>query len=184
MRTFDRSAGAHWPRMPVRCAFPQSLLGWISQAYHNGWCSPHTSCCPPAAPSALTATAASPMQIDLSWTDNSDDESGFSIECSPDGTSGWSERGWRVSIPCLCGHAEVTSIQCCWDSPSPSFDKAPGVEASAGNPRRVLTVARTFTHAERFPPNPYRRLARAVGGRPYSSPPRGHPAYHRARWLW
>jgi predicted phage tail protein len=34
----------------------------------------------PPAPSALTATAVSRTQINLSWTDNSGDESGFKIE--------------------------------------------------------------------------------------------------------
>lgn len=35
---------------------------------------------PPAAPSALSASAVSASQINLSWTDNAGDESGFSIE--------------------------------------------------------------------------------------------------------
>ncbi len=35
---------------------------------------------PPAAPSGLAATAISASQIDLAWTDNSDDEDGFRIE--------------------------------------------------------------------------------------------------------
>ena len=34
----------------------------------------------PAAPSTLTATAASSTQINLSWTDNSNNEDGFRIE--------------------------------------------------------------------------------------------------------
>ncbi|MDI6820984.1 MAG: dockerin type I domain-containing protein [Patescibacteria group bacterium] len=34
----------------------------------------------PQAPSSLTATAASPSQINLSWTDNSSNETGFQIE--------------------------------------------------------------------------------------------------------
>jgi len=37
------------------------------------------------APSSLTATAISFYQVDLSWTDNSDEESGFEIERSTDG---------------------------------------------------------------------------------------------------
>jgi len=44
----------------------------------------------PAAPSNLAAGAYSSGQIDLAWTDNSTDESGFKIERSADGVSGWS----------------------------------------------------------------------------------------------
>jgi len=42
---------------------------------------------PPAAPSGLGATAVSTSQIDLSWTDSSNDETGFNIERSLDGTN-------------------------------------------------------------------------------------------------
>ena len=45
----------------------------------------------PAAPSTLTATAASSSQINLSWTDNSNNETGFKVERSPDGSTGWTE---------------------------------------------------------------------------------------------
>ncbi len=45
----------------------------------------------PTAPTNLTATASSPTQIDLSWADNSSDESGFKIERSPNGSSGWTQ---------------------------------------------------------------------------------------------
>jgi len=41
---------------------------------------------PPNAPTALTATPVSQTQIDLAWTDNSTDETGFKIE-SPAGTA-------------------------------------------------------------------------------------------------
>jgi len=41
----------------------------------------------PASPSALTATAVSSSQINLSWMDNSNNEDGFVIERSTDGTS-------------------------------------------------------------------------------------------------
>jgi uncharacterized protein YxeA len=44
-----------------------------------------TSACPPNTPTGLTATATSQTQIDLSWTDNSNDETGFKIE-QPAGT--------------------------------------------------------------------------------------------------
>lgn len=42
---------------------------------------------PPAAPSNLTATAASSSQVNLSWTDHASNETGFAIERSSAGTS-------------------------------------------------------------------------------------------------
>jgi hypothetical protein len=41
----------------------------------------------PAAPDTLTAGAASSSQINLSWTDMSDDETGFAVERSADGAT-------------------------------------------------------------------------------------------------
>jgi subtilase family protein/fibronectin type III domain protein len=41
----------------------------------------------PAAPSNLTATAINSTRIDISWTDNSSNETGFKIERSTDGTT-------------------------------------------------------------------------------------------------
>ncbi len=43
---------------------------------------------PPIAPSALTATAVKYYQVDLTWTDNADDETSFEIERSDSGASG------------------------------------------------------------------------------------------------
>lgn len=45
----------------------------------------------PDAPSDLVATAASPSQIDLEWTDNSSDEASFTLQRSLDGLTGWAE---------------------------------------------------------------------------------------------
>lgn len=45
---------------------------------------------PPAAPANLVASAVSDIQINLSWVDNSNDESGFKIERSPNG-SAWTQ---------------------------------------------------------------------------------------------
>jgi subtilase family protein/fibronectin type III domain protein len=42
---------------------------------------------PPAAPTGLTATAVSSSQIDLAWSDNSNNETAFEIERSTDGSS-------------------------------------------------------------------------------------------------
>jgi len=44
-----------------------------------------------SAPSNLVATAVSSSQINLSWNDNSNNETGFKIERSLNGSSGWSE---------------------------------------------------------------------------------------------
>ena len=45
---------------------------------------------PPSMPSGLAAAAADSSDINLSWTDNSTNETGFKIEQSPDGST-WSE---------------------------------------------------------------------------------------------
>lgn len=45
---------------------------------------------PPAAPSGLSASAVSSSQINLNWIDNASDETGFRVERSANGTSGWS----------------------------------------------------------------------------------------------
>ncbi|NIM69480.1 MAG: multicopper oxidase domain-containing protein [Xanthomonadales bacterium] len=50
-------------------------------AYHP----PDTGSNPPSAPSGLAASAASTTRIDLAWTDNSGDETGFDVERSTDG---------------------------------------------------------------------------------------------------
>jgi uncharacterized protein YdeI (BOF family) len=66
----------------------------------------------PAAPSAPAATAASSSRIDLSWTDNSSNETGFVVERSTDssftsphatnlpaGTTTWSDTGLTARTP-------------------------------------------------------------------------------------
>jgi regulation of enolase protein 1 (concanavalin A-like superfamily) len=45
----------------------------------------------PAAPSNLVATSVNSTTISLSWTDNASNETGFIIERSPDGLSGWTQ---------------------------------------------------------------------------------------------
>lgn len=46
-----------------------------------------TAMTPPNAPSSLSATTVSNAQIDLAWTDNSNDETGFEVWRSTDGTN-------------------------------------------------------------------------------------------------
>jgi hypothetical protein len=48
---------------------------------------------PPQAPSDLTATGIAFDAIALSWTDQADNELGFLIQRSPDGTKGWEQIG-------------------------------------------------------------------------------------------
>ncbi len=48
---------------------------------------------PLTTPTGLTATAAGKTQINLSWSDSNSDETGFRIERSADGTTGWSQVG-------------------------------------------------------------------------------------------
>ncbi|HEX8372709.1 MAG TPA: putative Ig domain-containing protein, partial [Chthoniobacterales bacterium] len=50
---------------------------------------PHVSA--PATPSALSATAVSTSQINLTWSDNSSDEAFFKLERSADGSSDWTQ---------------------------------------------------------------------------------------------
>lgn len=52
------------------------------------------NCSPaPLAPGGLSAAAVSHNQINLAWNDNSDNETSFKIERSPDGTTGWTQVG-------------------------------------------------------------------------------------------
>jgi hypothetical protein len=43
----------------------------------------------PNAPSGLDATAAGTDRISLTWNDNSNNESGFTLQRSPNGSNGW-----------------------------------------------------------------------------------------------
>ncbi|MBN1674697.1 MAG: lamin tail domain-containing protein [Kiritimatiellae bacterium] len=73
---------------------------FMVKAYNADGNSPYSSVAaatthdgPPAAPSALAASAESATRIALRWTDNSGNETGFKIERSPDGSSGWAQIG-------------------------------------------------------------------------------------------
>ena len=56
----------------------------------------------PTAPIALTAASSSGTQIELTWTDNATNETGFIVERSPDGRTGWTQ----ISTPA----ADATSF--------------------------------------------------------------------------
>jgi hypothetical protein len=60
---------------------------------YSGTASATTLTGPPAAPSGLQLTTISTTQINLRWIDNSNNESGFYIERSPNGTSSWVQVG-------------------------------------------------------------------------------------------
>src|SRR5206468_695314 len=65
------------------------------RAYNSGGDSSYTSTVAvttsaPAAPSRLTATTLSSTSTRIDWTDNANNETGFKIERSPNG-SGWSQ---------------------------------------------------------------------------------------------
>jgi hypothetical protein len=71
-------------------------------------------CAAPLAPDNLQATAVSSSQIDLSWTDQASDESGYSLERSPAGAGNWAEIAWlpentiayaNSGLACECGYA-------------------------------------------------------------------------------
>ncbi|MBN1674123.1 MAG: lamin tail domain-containing protein [Kiritimatiellae bacterium] len=77
-----------------------TLYYYMVKAYNGDGNSPYSNVAaattqegPPAAPSSLVATAQSTTRIDLRWTDNSGNETGFKIERSPNGSSGWAQIG-------------------------------------------------------------------------------------------
>jgi len=51
----------------------------------------------PAAPTLLSATSTAGLQIDLAWSDNSNNETSFKVERSPDGSTGWAQIGTTAS---------------------------------------------------------------------------------------
>ncbi len=63
-----------------------------NSAYSNtAFATTQAAAVPPTAPALLTATAASSSQIDLSWTDNSTDETGFKVERASSATGTFTE---------------------------------------------------------------------------------------------
>ena len=68
-----------------------------NSAYSNA-ASATTPAGAPLAPSGLSATASSPTQIDLGWTDNSSNETGFKVERAPSSTGAWTQIGTTGSV--------------------------------------------------------------------------------------
>jgi WD40 repeat protein len=92
------------------------------------------------APSSLTATAASSSQIDLGWTDNSDDETGFKIERKTGeegsfseiktvdtGTTSYSDTGLSAST------AYYYRVKAYNDSANSAYSNVASATTSAGN---------------------------------------------------
>lgn len=100
----------------------------------------------PSSPTALTATPVSPYQIDLAWTDTSDDEDGFVIE--------WSENGGTFTELASVA-AGVTSYQQSGLIPETDYGyrvrafnvagSSADATASATTPESLAIVADTFT---------------------------------------
>jgi Zn-dependent metalloprotease len=59
--------------------------GTVNSGYSN--VASATTFPPPSAPTGLTATAISPSRIDLHWTDNASNETGYKVERSSDGVT-------------------------------------------------------------------------------------------------
>ncbi|MBI5203469.1 MAG: fibronectin type III domain-containing protein, partial [Nitrospirae bacterium] len=63
----------------------------------------------PAAPGALSATAVTDTQVDLSWTDNTTDETGFKIErCAGDGCADFLQIGTTASN--ISTYSDLTAL--------------------------------------------------------------------------
>lgn len=57
--------------------------------FGSSWQSVGGTAVPPTAPTGLTATAVSQTTINLAWADTASNETGFEVERSPDGSTGW-----------------------------------------------------------------------------------------------
>lgn len=110
---------------------------------------------PPAAPTNLVATAVSSTQVDLSWTDNANNEDGFTVERSTDGGVTWAQIGQTG--------ANVTSFSDLAVEPKMTYDYR--VYAfNAGGPSPYSNVATAVTPGE-IPQAPSNLIA--SGGRGY-----------------
>jgi len=107
---------------------------------------------PPSAPSNLSAAPASSNQINLNWTDNSNNETGFLVERSPNGTT-------FTQIASL--GANVVSYASTGLTPLTTYYFRVRATNSAGNSNYSNTVS-AMTLAGMPPPAPSNLTARAV----------------------
>ena len=115
---------------PVFCAFLFSIpdANWDSGV-----------CPPPATPSNLSAVGISWTQIDLSWNDNSSDETNFRIERSPNGVNSWTE---IANVPADQASYQHTSLTCS----TTNFYRVRAYRVSDGQFSAYSNVATGRTH--------------------------------------
>ncbi|MGE5180169.1 MAG: LamG-like jellyroll fold domain-containing protein [Bacteroidota bacterium] len=70
------------------CYRVRAVNGAGASGYTAAACATTQTSPPPADPTSLTATAATPVEIDLAWTDNATDETGYEVERSTTGPGG------------------------------------------------------------------------------------------------
>lgn len=142
----------------------RAYLGGETSAWSNT-ASATTDDIPPAAPSGMSATAASVSQINLSWVDNAGNEDGYRLERSDDGDGGWStiatlganstsyndsglaaseDYFYRVSAQNAFGSSGYASSSATTDDPPPYYDYvAQGQQASEGSVSGGFTNTQT-----------------------------------------
>ncbi|MBN1516453.1 fibronectin type III domain-containing protein [Candidatus Sumerlaeota bacterium] len=64
---------------------------------------------PPAAPTELTAIASSQTRIELTWTDNADNETTYTLERSPNGEDDWTVAAELPENTSACADDELTT---------------------------------------------------------------------------
>lgn len=120
---------------------------------------------PPAAPSNLTATATSSSQINLSWTDNSNNETGFEIErCTGStctefalintvtaGTTSWSNTGlaaatsysYRVRAANTAGNSDYSIVAGATTPSAPTIPAAPSALTAVAKAKNAVQLTWT-----------------------------------------
>ncbi len=98
---------------------------------------------PPAAPSALAASASSGSQISLTWTDNANDETGFKLERSPNGSTGWAQ----ISTPAANTTAATDSALAAGTT---YYYRLRATNANGDSPYSATTGATTLTGLQSF----------------------------------